>query len=523
MKRDLQLDFNPATLARPDFSRQWSIALLLLVFALVWLIGWYGSTAKSMADTWARSDTFAHGYIVPLIALWLAWRKRDELATLAPRPSWWVLAPVTVMGFAWLLGELAAVNAVSQLALTVLLILTVVAVLGRCVAQKLAFPLAFLLFAVPIGEFIMPYLMVWTADFTVAALRLTGIPVYREGQQLVIPTGVWSVVEACSGLRYLIASLMIGTLFAHLMYRSLKRRLMFVVLSIVVPIVANWLRAYMIVMLGHLSGNKLAVGVDHLIYGWLFFGVVIACLFAIGARWREDHLPPPIPSAPIADASTAVPVRRLVAASAAVALLAVIWKVGYLGIDSSNAASRPSLASLGPTQPWEPVSDSFMGWRPHFVSPSAELQRTFRDGPRRVGLYVSYYRNQDYESKLVSSENKLVKSDDHVWLRTAEGTRSITVNGQPLAVRTTLLRGVGGQELLVWQWYWINGRLTASDHWAKGFTALSRLRGHGDDSAAIVVYTTEGRTESAEKALEAFVGSAAAPLEAALRQTRNRR
>jgi exosortase len=112
--------------------------------------------------------------------------------------------------------------------------------------------------------------MQWTADATVFGLRLSGIPVYHEGQHLVIPSGSWAVVEACSGVRYLIASLTVGTLFAYLTYQSLKRRLIFVALSIIVPVIANWARAYMIVMLGHLSGNKLAVGVDHLIYGWVF-------------------------------------------------------------------------------------------------------------------------------------------------------------------------------------------------------------------------------------------------------------
>ncbi len=122
----------------------------------------------------------------------------------------------------------------------------------------------------------MPTLIDWTADFTIAALKLTGIPVFREGAHFQIPSGRWSVVEACSGVRYLIASLMVGILYAYLTYRSMRRRLLFIGVSILVPIVANWLRAYMIVMIGHLSGNTLAVGVDHIIYGWIFFGVVMA-------------------------------------------------------------------------------------------------------------------------------------------------------------------------------------------------------------------------------------------------------
>jgi hypothetical protein len=62
---------------------------------------------------------------------------------------------------------------------------------------------------------------------------------------------------------------------------------------VVVPIVANWLRAYMIVMIGHTSGMELATGVDHLIYGWLFFGLVMFIMFWIGSYWREDEAPAP--------------------------------------------------------------------------------------------------------------------------------------------------------------------------------------------------------------------------------------
>jgi EpsI family protein len=106
---------------------------------------------------------------------------------------------------------------------------------------------------------------------------------------------------------------------------------------------------------------------------------------------------------------------------------------------------------------------------------------------------------------------------------TSSGVRTIQVNGQPLQVRTSELRGAGGQELLVWQWYWIDGRLTASDYSAKAYTAISRLQGRGDDSAGIVVYTVKTRNDTADATLDAFVRAAGPAIEAALRQTRNTR
>ncbi|MBK7646006.1 MAG: exosortase [Betaproteobacteria bacterium] len=151
-------------------------------------------------------------------------------------------------------------NALTQFSVIAIAILTICSLVGLVIGKEMAFPFVFLFFAVPIGDFLLPQLMEWTADFTVHALRLTGIPVFREGQNFVIPSGNWSVVEACSGIRYLIASLTVGTLYAYLTYTSLKRRLTFIIVALLVPIAANWLRAYLIVLLGHISGNKLATG-----------------------------------------------------------------------------------------------------------------------------------------------------------------------------------------------------------------------------------------------------------------------
>ena len=254
---------------------------------LAGLVALYWGTAKSLVETWAATDIFQHGFVVVPISLWLAWRLRDRTSIDEVHPFWPGLGVVAIAGALWLLGELAAAMSVEHFAFVLAIQAALVTIVGLQVAKTFAFPLGFLLFAVPVGEALVPTLMDWTADFTVAALRATGVPVYRTGIHFIIPSGAWSVVEGCSGIRYLIASVMVGTLYGYLTYRSTWRRLAFVAVSIVVPIVANWLRAYMIVMIGHLSDNKYAVGVDHLVYGWLFFGVVMLIMFGIGSLWRE--------------------------------------------------------------------------------------------------------------------------------------------------------------------------------------------------------------------------------------------
>ena len=182
-------------------SPGWLRALMALVGVWTGLLWMHRSTLLAMTAVWDSSETFAHAWVVPPIALWLVWRMREQVLAIQPKPALWPLLLVALTSFLWLMGELVAVNTATQFALVALLVLAVPAVLGWQVARALAFPLGFLFFAVPAGDFLTPYLMTWTADITVAALRLTGIPVYREGLLFVIPTGTWSVVEACSGIR----------------------------------------------------------------------------------------------------------------------------------------------------------------------------------------------------------------------------------------------------------------------------------------------------------------------------------
>jgi hypothetical protein len=125
-------------LIRPGVSLFPPCSLTLLLILLL-----FRETALTMAAVWERSDTYAHGFIVPPITLWLIWRIRSSLAVLAPRYSFLAVLLFAGVGFAWLLGEVAAVNALSQFALVAMLILAVPAVLGWGVARRIAFPLLF--------------------------------------------------------------------------------------------------------------------------------------------------------------------------------------------------------------------------------------------------------------------------------------------------------------------------------------------------------------------------------------------
>mgnify|MGYP001365204732 FL=1 len=367
----------------------WRVALPLIAAAVVAILVIYRDTARSIVAIWGSSDTYAHGYLIVPIALALIWMKRREAAAIPPRPDPLGFVLLAGCGFAWLAAEAAQVQVLQQYALGAMIPAAALALAGRRVAWTIAFPLAFLLLAVPFGEAFLPRLMDWTADFTVAALRLTRIPVYREGTFFAIPSGQWSVVEACSGLRYLIASITVGALYAYLTYRLWWKRALFLALSVAVPIFANFLRAYMIVMIGHLSSMKLAAGVDHFIYGWVFFGLVIGLLFWIGSYWRDA--PAPFQRtywlAPTGPASPAV----LAGAALGVAALASAWPLYAQYLDRGE--SRPVvLAAPAGAAGWALEQPPSLQWRPRYEGATASVLAVYRNGERRVAVYLAHYR-----------------------------------------------------------------------------------------------------------------------------------
>lgn len=519
-----------AVVADLRLASPWKTALpaLAALLAAVGLL--YRDTAVTMVGIWYRSETFAHCFLVLPITLWLVWRKRAALARLTPRPSPAVMAAMLAVAALWLLADLVAVNAATQFAFVALLVLAVPAVLGLEVARAILFPLMFLFFAVPFGEFLVPTMMEWTADFTVSALQRSGVPVFREGQHFVIPSGQWSVIDECSGVRYVMASFMVGSLFAYLNYRSYPRRAVFMAVALALPVVANWFRAYMIVMLAHLSGNRLAVGVDHILYGWVFFGLIIFLMFIVGARWSQ---PEAAEQAGARGAGGPSAVRGFWAtAIAAAAVVALPPLAGTMIARAEGAAVAPQLElpqrlSAG----WSDVGARLPPFMPQFANPSAVASRIYSGPEGVVGVHIAYVRGQSEARKLATAQHQLVGMRDPVWSLPQEGSREIEVDGRPLRVRTAeiLARERGGgaierrPQLVVWRLYWVNGRWIAGDVQAKLFGGLARLQGQGDEGALLVLYADAETVPASNAALSAFARDNLGVLNELLLRTRSMR
>ena len=488
------------------------VGLLLVAIGLL-----FHDTAASIVRVWQNSETFSHGFIILPIVAWLVWHRRRALAAVRPQPWPPALAGLALAGGAWLVGEAGDVSGIRHFAFAAMVPFTVWAVLGHAATRVLIFPLGYLFFAVPFGAFLIQPLMLVTADMTVALVRASGIPVYREALQFSLPSGNWSVVEACSGIRYLIASIALGALYAYLMYRSLWRRSLFMVAAIVVPIIANGLRAYMIVMIGHYSGMQLAVGVDHLLYGWVFFGIVIFLLFLAGRWWREDGEAPPAnprSSAPLAPTRSNQPLAGPLTGLAALVIAAAIPLYGERVV-TGGSGPVPSLGMAAVPGGWHRVDTGCTAWRPGYTEPRTELQTCFARDGERVGLFLGYYSDQLVHTDMLAWHQALAPMGGEGWRQLGLRERTAgPING--LRPSEAVL-GRDRERLLAWRWYWVDGHWTPSRIEAKARVTWARLRNRRDATAVVVVYAPFEHSPAAVRdVLEQFTRDAVPGLERAL-------
>ncbi|MGE3783389.1 MAG: exosortase A, partial [Alphaproteobacteria bacterium] len=434
---------------------------------------------------WDDSTAYNHCYLVlPLVGV-LLWMRRDVLAQLRPEPSWWALALLPPASALWLAAALLDVHEAAQLSVVLLFEILLLAVLGWQVFRALLAPLLFLFFLVPFGAFLVPLLQTYTTAFTVFGLQLLGIPVFADGFIIQIPAGTFEVAEACAGLRFLIASIVFGCFFAVVVYRSPWRRAAFIALSIVLPIVANGFRALGLVVLGHILGDAASAMADHIIYGWLFFTIVMLLLIAIGIGFKEDARPSLPRTMPI----TAAPSTRLGSVTAVGLLLALTGPAYLYWVERASAApiaAAKLLTVLPQDGAWK--REPFIGgdWAPKVDGAEQTTIADYRNGRESVTEIVALYPVPERGNPLTRAAADIVRPEP--WRLVETGRASVAVGGKPVSVNTAKIAREDRQRL-VWWFYVIDGKPTGSALDAKLLQAATALHGERRIGALVVLST----------------------------------
>ncbi|HEX8063688.1 MAG TPA: exosortase A, partial [Allosphingosinicella sp.] len=453
------------------------LAALAAAAAAIGLL--FARDGLDMARIWWTSATFNHCFLVVPIIAWLVWQRLPDLKALAPR-AW---APGLVLtgagGAVWLLGEAGNVALLRHFGLVFMLQGSAIACLGKAVARACAFPIFYAVFLVPFGDELVGPLQTVTAKMSMALLALTGVPAHIEGIFISTPSGLFRVAEACSGVRFLVAMAALSALAANLCFRSWPRRLLFVAFALAVAVLANGVRAFGTIYIAWRTDNEVAVGIDHLIYGWIFFAVVIALVVAAGwrffdrapnARWFD----PAGLQAPGTGPGRPARAAQIAAISVVLTAAAPLWMNAVAAAGTRAVPDSPLPEVAGWTR--GPASSD---WQPHFVGADRIRQARYRNAAgQQVDLAIIVFSRQSEGRELVGY-GQGASDEDGAW--------SWTGDSAPPADGKAELIGSHGKVREVVSFYRVGDIVTGSRARVKLETVRTRLLGGPQRAVAVLV------------------------------------
>ncbi|HET7314044.1 exosortase A [Salinisphaera sp.] len=475
-------------IATPQIAVHIGFVACMLTFVVL-----YAGTYLSLAETWAGTGTFQYAFLIFPISALLIWSRRHWLARVAARPRPIAFLGVAALGALWLLGAVAGINLALHIAAVLIWPVMIYLFYGPRVAGVIAFALGYLLFAIPFGDFMVGPLQTVTAHLSVLALKLTGVPVVMDGHFIDTPVSAWHVAEACSGIKFFVATTAFGVLYAHLFYTSLKRRLIFVGFALVVPIIANGLRVYFTILIGEYFGLQYATGTDHLIFGWQFFGTVLVLLFVCGWPWHQAPAAGPTPDHGLPEDGSAR-MRWMLPAALALVVAPAAW-YALTGLVAASA-HKPGPDSL-PAQ--LAGRNALSGDYNEDASPperglDVHLARRYGDIVRPTQVdYLGIDAGSDGPDILDIRQGLY---DTAAW-RAVAGPRTVRASADgPAFVALTLEAAHGGGARVLVYAYRVGSRWTPSPLDFKLWQSIDRLTGRSAP-AGILVVSKAGRPDSA--------------------------
>jgi len=476
----------------------WRPHLIALGVTLTLILALFARDAAAMATIWWTSSTFNHCLVIIPIIIWLISLRYGELKPLTP--SIWPVGLGFLAGAAllWVFGEAAGLGLLRHTALVLMVQASVIAILGKQVSRALMFPIFYLVFLIPFGEELVPVLQTLTAKICVFLLTHSNIPSKIDGIFITVPNGFYQVAAACSGVKFLVAMIAYGSLAAQVLFRSNRRRALFMVAAVIIPILANGVRAFGTIYIGYLTNTNFAQSFDHVIYGWFFFGLVMGLLMLLSWHWFDRKMSDPwLHNIPPAQRSAFSPIQATLAAFI-ILLLPMVWSLAV-----ANAGHVPVEHPIDmPDVPgWQRVDvDQVHPWSPRFDGADHRLFGRFRNQKGElVDLSITLYGWQDERRKIIGYGHGAVDPEGP-WRWTSD-------ESPPSHGKAERLLGPDKVTRLVESYYVVGGLVSANPAAIKLSTLASKLFGGDQAAVAILVSSQEAQGYDARAAVDAFVAA----------------
>ena len=251
--------------------------LLLAVFLC------YAEILYKLAKHWVVDPNYSHGFLIPVLSGYLLWKKKETLILTPISPSTWGI-PLLMFGLVLLiLGKAGNIAFATRFSFLVVLIGSFWLLLGTDTMKAVFFPICYLIFMIPLPGIVYNdltfRLRLFATILSTKVISLTGIPVFREGNIMLLSETSLQVIDACSGMRSLMSLLALGLLVAYLTQSTLWKRLCLTLLTIPIAIFSNVWRLSVTGILSHFYGARVAEGFFHTYSGMVFFSVAFVLLF----------------------------------------------------------------------------------------------------------------------------------------------------------------------------------------------------------------------------------------------------
>jgi len=269
---------------KPLISNRMALLKLAIVLACIALL--YARVIRMLVYDWIHLEDFSHGFLIPLVSLYFVYERRRQLAALSPSGSWKGLGWLILGMLLFLFGKLATQWFTMEFSLLIVTWGIIIYLLGKEFSRIVLFPVAFLIFMIPLPSILMQQItfpmQLFASKVAATMLYVIGIPVLREGNVMVLANTSLEVAEACSGIRSLISLLALSVVFAYISQKVPWKRIVLVLATFPIAIIANAARVSGTGVLAHLYGDKVAQGFFHGFSGWILFVVAFGCLFVVG-------------------------------------------------------------------------------------------------------------------------------------------------------------------------------------------------------------------------------------------------
>jgi exosortase A len=447
-------------------------------------------TFKSLASIWILSN-YRHCLLVAPIAFAILWDRRATLASVPVAPSWPGLAAIAGVSLLWHIGHAAALLALEHAAALLAVPSLVVAVFGIRMFRAAAFPLLFLLAAVPVGEELIPFLMNATANVSVGLLQAFGVPVFREGVFVSLPGGEFQIADVCAGLNYLLVGVMLALAVSERLFATALARLLFVAFAATLFIVGNGVRACIVMAVASATQMRVFAGFDHVIFGVIFFGLLLMLLLWVSRKYsRPQPATPHTAPAPVPVDTRNRAVMFGLLSAVVLALAPITNSVHAHTSVEVDPLRLPMLARCTGPLAWS------ADWKPALKAPDSQVIGSYQCGQIQLHVFAASYDQHEQGRELVAADNVLIPKRWWWSGSRADGKEKLHTN-RVLELNEVQM-SQSGREVFAWYWYTVNGHAVRTEAGVKLRELLSAVAFQPTVSRAYVIAAYGSSGDSAQ-------------------------